>query len=154
MTAGLVFDAIVLEILGAAAVTDLRSRRIPNALSALLLVTFAGAILVLPEVRGALGSHLAAGGVAFAAGFALFMLRMFGGGDAKLFAALSLFYTLGGLGQLAVATALAGGVIGAGFLLARVRRTAPMPGAEGKPNAAKVPYAVAILIGFVVTRIV
>lgn len=77
----------MLVLLIAAAVIDLRSRRIPNALNGLLLLTG----LVSASFYGSgltLGQSLAGMGAGFGLTFVLFAINAMGGGDVKLFAAL------------------------------------------------------------------
>ena len=75
-------------LFGASVVTDLRWRRVPNAIPIALLVLFAGYALT-----GAAGPAravwlcLGIGAVLLAAGFALYLSGRFGAGDAKLIAA-------------------------------------------------------------------
>jgi prepilin peptidase CpaA len=60
---------------------------------------------------GELGLHLASGAGLFAAGFALFSLGLFGGGDAKLLAAAGLWFGWPQTLPFLVLTVLAGGVL-------------------------------------------
>ncbi len=91
--------APLLGMLLAAAVSDVRQRRIPNWLS--LMVVVSG--LLRPCVPGdsSTFSHAALGmGVGFAVAFILFALRGLGGGDVKLLAGIGAW--LGGYGVLVV----------------------------------------------------
>ncbi len=80
-----------------AAASDLLTMTIPNRISLVLIAAF----LLLAPLAGlgwpAFWQHMAAGAVVLAAGIALFALRVFGGGDAKLLAVASLWL---GLDQL------------------------------------------------------
>ncbi|MDG4647341.1 prepilin peptidase [Roseibacterium sp. SDUM158017] len=85
----------------AVAYCDLRYMKIPNALvmGALALFVVTAPMLGWSE----LGARVAAGASVLAVGFVLFAMRLFGGGDVKMMAALMLFvpsqtYTLFGLG--------------------------------------------------------
>jgi len=110
---------LLAPILAAVAYFDLRYMRIPNALVLLALALFvlSAPFLGWPEI----GTRVAASLVVLVIGFALFAMGMFGGGDAKMMAALMLFvpsqsYTLFGYGFSAAM--LAG--IGLILLLRRV----------------------------------
>jgi prepilin peptidase CpaA len=72
-----------------AGASDLRHMRIPNALSLAALALFALCATATPPAD--LLARLLTAGVVFALGFAAFCLRLFGGGDVKLLAALMLF---------------------------------------------------------------
>ncbi len=89
MDAGLAGLFAILPILAASAVTDLRDLRIPNQNVLLVLCVFVACVPFLPSWTE-LGLRLFAAGLAFASGFALFALRMFGGGDVKMMAAVFL----------------------------------------------------------------
>lgn len=80
----------VVPVLLASACTDLRSLRIPNSHVLLALALFAGTapfLLVWPE----LSARLVTAALAFALGFVLFALRLFGGGDVKMMPVLLFF---------------------------------------------------------------
>ncbi len=76
-------------VLAASAASDLRHLRIPNTHVLAVVAIFAASApfaLAAPEI----GLRLAAGLVAFSLGFGLFALRLFGGGDVKMMAAVIL----------------------------------------------------------------
>jgi prepilin peptidase CpaA len=131
-------------IFAAAAVTDGRVRRIPNALPAGLALLGLGRIaaeLAAGAGHASAAADLAAAAAVFAAGALGFHLRLLGGGDAKLLAAGALWLGAAALGPFLLATALAGGLLALGVLLAGVaRRTAAAP-------AAGLPYGIAIAAG-------
>jgi prepilin peptidase CpaA len=115
--------SLVLVAATIAAYTDLRTRRIPNALSAALLV--AGLSL-----SGTAGWQHAAIGVAlfgavFAAGTALFSLKLIGGGDVKLLAAAAAALGWPDAAVFLLYTILAGGALGVAIAVIR-RRLRPM----------------------------
>lgn len=135
-----------------AAIWDVRSLTIPNAVPALI------AALFLPYAIAAdLGwpQALIAAGIAlcvFAAGFGLFAAGLTGGGDVKLLAAVSLWAGPSDLATLLLTTALAGA--GLALLLvvpsfARVARAlrSGMHATAAPRNA--MPYGVAITAGTV-----
>lgn len=118
-------------VFAAAAVTDIRARRISNAL--VLVLALAGVLRM--AIEG--GPVLADLGVAlaiFAAGIWAFHFGAFGGGDVKLLAAGALWTGAAGVATFLMVTALAGGALALGFLLAGRRR-------------ASLPYGVAIAVG-------
>ena len=82
-----VAESAACGLFAASIATDLRSRQIPNAVPALLLVFFA-----LYAVAGGVGpaetiwQHFAVGAAVLAAGFLLYLTGRFGAGDSKLLA--------------------------------------------------------------------
>jgi len=73
-----------------AAVSDWRFFKIPNTISLAVAFLFIPAVLTSP-VEISWGVALITAGIAFAIGFALFAMGLFGGGDVKLIAALCLW---------------------------------------------------------------
>ncbi len=134
------FGILLAVMLLMAAWTDIKTRTISNELNAtiaLLAVVFwfiAGEA-IWPDIAIRIGVAL---GV-FIVFAVLFMLRMMGGGDVKMIAALALWLPLGALMVMLTVMALAGGAITL-FILIRQR---------WRPNAERpeVPYGVAIAIG-------
>jgi prepilin peptidase CpaA len=138
----LVLSACALAIFAAAAATDARDRRIPNALSgALALLGLARIALALAtgEPPLPLAIDLAAAVAVFALGALGFASGVLGGGDVKLLAAGALWLGAAALLPFLTATALAGGVLALAFvawgLLGPAR---PKPG---------LPYGIAIAAG-------
>ena len=154
-------------LLGAAVVTDLRDRRIPNELTVSgLLVGLAIAAMM---EGGMPVSALAGAGLAFVISLPFVALRALGGGDAKLLVAVGVFVGPAGLLSVALYGALAGGLLAAG---SAIRRGAILPvllnsgklffhlitlGRHGErfgldnPQAQSVPYGLAIAAGALVT---
>jgi prepilin peptidase CpaA len=132
--------AIVVLMVLAAAVWDLRTRTIPNWLNAaiaLLAIPFwwASGMKLWPDVVIQLGI-----GVALVAAFAVaFCLGGMGGGDVKLIGALGLWLPLDAVMALLVIMSLAGGVLTIALLvrhrLAKHR------------HQLEIPYGVAIAVG-------
>ena len=95
----------------AAAIADFFTMKIPNRLN----LAIAGLMLPVALIAGMPGDvflwHLAAGGLMLAGGFGLFAANAIGGGDAKLFAAASLWIGWNQLMPFAIYTALAGGAL-------------------------------------------
>ena len=147
---------------------DLRTRRIPNAL------TFGAALAALVFHRltgGTDGAMLAASGwlVGLCLFFPFFALRGMGGGDVKLLAALGAWIGPQEVVWLAVYTGIAGGVMGvwtaasSGYLKTALRNVAgafrfwgtagfkPVPGLTLESGAPRLAYALPILAGTLVT---
>jgi prepilin peptidase CpaA len=153
--------------MGAAAVSDLRTRRIPNWLTM-------GGLAAALVLRAATGVHplldgLAGAGLGFGLGILLMVLGALGGGDGKLLVSVGAFFGLkpfvGALlligllgGLLGIIEAIRQGVIlpslyNAGGMLRRWatfgRRGNPVRTLDS-PGAVKIPYGVAIALGAVV----
>jgi prepilin peptidase CpaA len=132
---------LVLMVL-AAAIWDLRTRMIPNGLNAAIALTaipfwWASGMKLWPDVTIQLGI-----GVALFAAFAVaFALGAMGGGDVKLIGALGLWLPPSAVAPLLIIMSLAGGVLTIGMLvrhrLARHR------------HQLEIPYGVAIAVGAV-----
>ena len=123
-----------------AAFTDMRHRRIDNWLNAAIalvapLFWWAGGMSLYPDIALQIGFFL----VVFAILLGCWTLRLIGGGDIKLLAALALWISPQPFLRLLVVMALAGGVIavlhGAWHVIRR------------KKHRPVVPYGVAIAIG-------
>src|SRR5579862_6970863 len=83
---------LVPAVLIAAAGWDIASFTIPNFLQAILLAGFLMFALFTKMPLPVLGWHLAAAAIGLTAGFVLFATRLVGGGDAKLFACVALWF--------------------------------------------------------------
>lgn len=90
---------------------DALSMRIPNWLTLLIAVLFLPMALLTGMPWGMIGIHVLVGLCMFAAGFILFALGLFGGGDAKLLAAAGLWLGWPDLMPFLVMTAFAGGAL-------------------------------------------
>src|SRR5437764_8223182 len=102
---------LVPAVLIAAAGWDLASFTIPNFLQCVLLVGFALFAVFSGMAPAALGWHALAATIGLAAGFALFALGLIGGGDAKLFACVALWFGLPDVFSYAVIASVFGGVL-------------------------------------------
>ncbi|MDH5772286.1 MAG: prepilin peptidase [Rhodospirillaceae bacterium] len=147
----LAFIAFIIIILMAAR-SDARTLRIPNWMSLFLLVNFliAGVASGMPMEDFLL--NLGIGALALAAGFILFSLRWFGGGDAKLYAAIALWMGWPLAAHYSIAVMLLGGAVALLAVLLRkgiglwpdwVIRLAPRMFEKDKA----VPYGLAIVAG-------
>ena len=151
----------------AGAVCDVRYKRIPNRLTYGSILVGLGARAILAGGRGLLDGL--AGGLACGAVFLLFFLvRGMGGGDVKLVAAAGVWCGLSQVPTLLIATALAGGLLAVGYMVARRRiaRTLlnlgslmhyhitsgvrPHPDLNiADPGSIRIPYGLAIAVGCV-----
>ena len=135
-----------------AALTDLRDFRVPNTIPLAIALLYP-IFLIIPGVEAdALGS-LITGAIALLAGFTLFSLRLCGGGDAKLFAALALWAGPSLILPFAIWTALAGGLLSiAMWFRHRAQRAATLStlryaNVSADFHRQPMPYAVAIAVG-------
>ena len=136
-------------IAGVGAWLDWHYRLLPNWLGTLALL--AGlAVTALGQGTAALLPHLGHAGLALLVGMALFAGGVIGGGDAKFYAALAVWFPLVEGFRLLLLVALAGLVLTVALWLF-VWRTVPAgrshPAAGGQPRT--VPYGVAIAAGAV-----
>jgi len=133
---------------------DLASFTIPNSIQAGLLVSFVAFALVSGLTIPVIGGHLLAGFIGLAVGFALFALGYIGGGDAKLFACVSLWLGFHDLPLYALAAAVLGGALTIAIIGAR---RFPLPANLAKtPWVARlhdaksgIPYGVALAAGLI-----
>lgn len=163
------FTMPVLAIAAAASITDITTRRIPNVLT---FGAAAGALLVRGMLFGTAGVIDAGAGwlTGFLIVFPLFFVRGLGAGDVKLVAALGAWVGPVDAVWLALYASMCGGVVGVGYALARgYLRTAfsnmvtignhwrttgfkPVPGLTlENADSLKLPYAIPILLGTLVT---
>lgn len=144
----LVFPAL----LALAAGCDIASYTIPNALPIAIIAVFVAFVPLAGLSTTAIGWHLAAGAVGLATGFALFAAGYIGGGDAKLFAAVALWFGFSDLLTYTLIAALLGGGLS---LLILMGRRVPLPaGLLGYAWIARlhdaqsgIPYGVALAAG-------
>jgi len=139
----------------AASWSDLTTMTIPNWIS---LVLVAGFLISTPfawQGWEIFGTHILVGVVCFAVGVGLFAFGQMGGGDAKLFAATSIWWVWPDLLYYAIYTALAGGVLtlfiifGRKFFPVTVLTTDWMH--RLFKDEKKIPYGLALAFGALVT---
>ena len=135
-----------------AAAMDLLTMKIPNRVSAVIVLAFFPLALLAGLSGWDLLHHLAAGLIMLAIGVALFIPGWFGGGDAKLMAAIGLWIGLDNLFPYVFYVALAGGMIATVFSSAR---SVPLPRVFlgeawalrlHRPDAG-IPYGIALAAG-------
>jgi prepilin peptidase CpaA len=124
MIAQLLILVLVPALLALAAGWDLTSFTIPNSLSLSLVLAFALFAVVVHMAPGTAGLHAACGALGLVAGFALFAGGFIGGGDAKLFAATTLWIGFSDLLDYAFTVALFGAALA--LALMSLRRM-PLP---------------------------
>ncbi len=135
-----------------AGLKDITSMTIPNWISAALVIAFFPAALAVGLPPLTILLHVGVGIAALVIVMALFALRVFGGGDAKLLAATCLWMGLTGSGPFVLWTAVIGGLLGLVLILAR-RHAQPLviaaPNWVGTLMEPKgdIPYGVAIAAG-------
>jgi prepilin peptidase CpaA len=128
---------------------DVSTMTIPNWVSILLAVMFVPAALSAGLTVEEIGLHLAAGAVTLLICAGLFYLSVFGGGDAKVIAAVSLWTGFSAAAPFVMGMALAGGALAGSLLLLRrmkVHATAGWSKRLLSPEEGA-PYAVAIAAG-------
>lgn len=131
---------------------DVSTMWIPNWVSIVLAVAFVPAAMAAGLGAEEIGRHLLFGAAVLLICTALFYLNVFGGGDAKVIAAASLWIGLGAAAPFAFWMAAAGGVLAGGLLVLRkmkVQSTKAWAARLLSP-AEGAPYAVAIAVGAIV----
>lgn len=138
--------ALFMALASFAAYRDARFRTIPNWLNLLIAVLGVAATWWLAGAEGILPS-LAHFALALAIGLLVYALKMWGGGDAKFYAATAAWFSLGEFPRLIMAVSLAGLVLLAGWIVIR-RGWKPKDVGGGR---AQLPYGVAIAAGGIIT---
>jgi prepilin peptidase CpaA len=146
-----------------AAYSDVRSFKIPNMATILVVLGFAvaysGIMLLPPDTEwhfGSIGWHLASAGIFFLITLILFATGSIGAGDAKFASALALWPGLMGLTLYVFYMSLIGGLMGLMTLMLRKWKPlrAPPSGtwlAAAQEGHNRIPYGLAIALGFVLT---
>ena len=144
MLSTLAWPGVLSILLAWGAISDIRSRILPNWLAALLLVVglaFAGVTGGLE----ALGWHAAHSAIAIIVGLALFAAGIFGGGDVKFYAGMASFFPLSMGIDLLIYVTIIGGILALTWIIGR--RVGPKKFRPAKGNYSKLPYGVAIAAG-------
>ncbi len=110
---------VFLAVVAYAAYSDLTSYEIPNWISLVIVADFVVTAAFGTPGFTTIAWHLGVAAAMLAAGFALFAAGVFGGGDAKLFAASSVWFGLAGLFKFVVYVALVGGLLALAILCLR-----------------------------------
>jgi prepilin peptidase CpaA len=149
-------EAAFVGLLGAAALTDMWNRRIPNIIPLLLAVAFPITLAVFGLPPDWL-FHLVGAGVVLALGVVLFNRGLLGGGDVKLLAAATLWYGFDRLPIFLFAVSIAGGALGLVTIIAKLARNVipslASRGTSSRPlRGMEIPYGVAIAAGGIIVR--
>jgi prepilin peptidase CpaA len=162
-----VWGAVFTGLLVAGSVSDLRTRKIPNELVAVILATGWLFALYSPDVIRALGMSLAGTIVGFAIWIPFYLAGAIGAGDVKFFAAAAAWLGPGTTWRAALIAAVVGGILAVVFLalekrLGVVLRRMALAASSGSlvgvadqqrvPGTGRrpLPYGVALAIGAVV----
>lgn len=155
MVAHLLTLATMMGLVLAAAVGDVKTYRIPNAVSGALVALYPLFALTAPYHVAPLAS-LGVMATVLVLGFALFSFRMVGGGDIKLLTALTLFAGPALVMDLVLVVALAGGVIAVlmlsdltRFVLASAFEQVGSHTLRNAMMSVSIPYGLAIAAGAV-----
>ncbi len=146
---GFALSLLAIALFAAAAMTDMRHRRIPNRLS--IALALLGLLRIAIALAGGVGLvsagiDLAVTLAVFALGACAFRFGLIGGGDVKLLAAGALWLGSGALGPYLLTTVLSGGLLAVLF----VGWQLALPGGRRR-RAPTLPYAVAIAAGGILT---
>ena len=171
MTTEAVFMSGALLVAGAGCVTDVLHRRIPNRLTYSAMLIALPAHLMFQGWRG-LGDSLEGGLIAGGAFLVFFLIHAMGAGDVKLMAAVGSVAGAEHIVEIVLATAIAGGIFAIihslvhrrlGTVLRNVGSVAGFHAAAGgavhpqlnlsNPQAARMPYGVAIVSGVLFSAI-
>ncbi len=144
--------ALACALLSMLALSDLRRRRLPNAVVASFALLYFAHAWLGPETRTGLAMHVAMGTAAFALAAVLFRFGWLGGGDAKLFGAVFLWSGPTHASSVFFVVSMFGLVLAlAQIALARLQREATAPSALAWLAPARgVPYGVALAAGGIV----
>lgn len=160
----LAWGAVFTLLLALGCVWDLRTRKIPNELVAVLLGTGLLFALYSPNAVRALGLSVAGTAVGFGIWIAFYIAGAIGAGDVKFFAAAGSWLGPGATWRAALIAALVGGVLAIAFLviekrlgnvLRRMALAASSGSLVGLPERTRdtstrhrpLPYGVALAIG-------
>lgn len=155
MTISFIIFAVFVFAMLSAARTDATTMTIPNWISLLLIGSF---LILSPFIMTSwsmFGEHVLVGTSVFLFGFAMFAGGLFGGGDAKLMAATSLWWQWPDLLFYIVWSAIAGGIIAAFILWCRKYMPLTVLGRDWIYQLVKVqndmPYGLALAFGGIFT---
>ena len=126
-----------------AAALDVMTRTIPNIV--VIVISLAVTGLVLLATPHAFPAHSAVALMVLAGGAALFLMRLWGAGDAKLLAAAALLCGASGLPLLIVGTALSGGVLAMALSAWRL--------VSRRAEDVTIPYGLAIACGAILASV-
>jgi len=111
--------AVVVTLLVAGALIDVRTRRLPNWLSVLTLVASVALVAVRSHSFTIIAGATVHALLSLLVGMVLFRLRLVGGGDAKFYAGIAAGFPLASAARLAFATAIVGLAAAVSWLVCR-----------------------------------
>jgi prepilin peptidase CpaA len=117
--AGLLFFVIFPALMAFAAAYDLTTMTIPNNLTAAVTLSFLVVAILCGLSLSEVAWHLAAGLLVLVITFAMFTAGWVGGGDAKLAAAIALWFGFSDLLDYLIMASILGGLLTLGLLAAR-----------------------------------
>lgn len=144
------FAATFLALCLLGALIDIETLTIPNWLNAWMAFLFIPACIIAMPGWDVAGQHLLVGAITFAISVGLFMLGVYGGGDAKMIPAVVLWIGPAGLTSFLVGMAMIGGALTILVLIARALWPATVTPGFGVATLQErrgVPYGVAIAGG-------
>jgi len=152
MFAEVLLVVAVPALLALAAGWDTASFTIPNAIPLALTAAFLVFALSAPMPLASAGLHIGAGAAGLAIGFGLFAFGFVGGGDAKLFAAATLWLGFQEMVEFAVWSSLFGGALALAVLGLRSLALPPAFANQGwlmrlHDARSGIPYGVALAAG-------
>jgi len=147
---------IVIVITILSCISDVKSLRIPNWHSLVILAVFIPAWFLSPESFTPLWQHASAMAIMFAVSYIMFAFRIMGGGDSKLATVLGLWIGLQGLMPFILSMSIVGGLIGFISLIIRKKKPFKNPAKGSWVETAQaggnsIPYGIAIAVGSWIT---
>lgn len=132
--------------------SDVRSLKIPNLYSIIVLAAFVPAFLATPELFNKWWEHLAAMAAIFAITYLMFVAGMMGGGDTKLGTALALWVGLPGVLPYVIWMGFSGGIVALLSIYFKKKKPFKTPragswAAQVQEGRNAVPYGLAISFG-------
>lgn len=118
------------------ALTDIEDRRLPNWLTAAVILLYGIFVIVSPAPVDWMGASLVAA-LVFAFGFASFAFHLMGGGDVKLMTGLALWAGVEHIALFLIVTSLAGGLLAIAMIMLRKGLALPFAHLLANPIAKK-----------------
>lgn len=143
--------AVFVTALIYAAISDASSMIISNKICLVVMLAFAASVPLSWVGWGVFGEHMLVGLVFFLVGFVLFAVGGLGGGDAKLMAAIGLFWTWPDAAAFVIYVTLYGGALALFLMIGRnvMPVSVSTNGLVAKMFATekKMPYGIALALG-------
>ena len=143
--------AVFVTALIYAAISDASSMIISNKICLVVMLAFAASVPLSWAGWGVFGEHMLVGLVFFLVGFVLFAVGGLGGGDAKLMAAIGLFWTWPDAAAFVIYVTLYGGALALFLMIGRnvMPVSVSTNGLVAKMFATekKMPYGIALALG-------